>query len=48
MFLCGQARGDGNGQNRLLLTAGTSLERISDESLTRPDSGFVHGYMWIF
>ncbi|MET3597370.1 MULTISPECIES: hypothetical protein [Mesorhizobium] len=30
------------------LTVGTSLERIGDESLTRPDSGFVHGYMWIF
>jgi hypothetical protein len=48
MFLSGVG-GAGRGiQNRLLLTAGTSLERISDESLTRPDSGFVHGYMWIF
>ncbi|WP_292097654.1 hypothetical protein, partial [Mesorhizobium sp.] len=33
---------------RARLTVGTSLERIGDESLTHSDSGFVHGYMWIF
>ena len=27
------------------LTVGTSLERIGDESVTRADSGFVHGNM---
>jgi hypothetical protein len=27
------------------LTGGTRMERISYESLTRVDSGFVHGYM---
>jgi len=48
MFLWGQARQAGAFKIGCLLTAGTSLERISDESLTRSDSGFVHGYMWIF
>jgi len=29
------------------LTGGTSLERIGYESLTQPDSGFVHRNMWL-
>jgi len=30
------------------LTFGTGVERIGDESLTRDDSGFVHGKMCPF
>jgi hypothetical protein len=48
MFFWGQAGVGGPAKSGLLLTAGTSLERIGDESVTRSDSGFVHGYMWIF
>jgi hypothetical protein len=38
-------RGRENGAGAIELTAGTSLERIGDESLTYADSGFVHGYI---
>ena len=38
----------GSREIRSRLRGGTSLERIGDESLTLADSGFVHGYMWIF
>jgi hypothetical protein len=44
MFLLGVVSIAGS-RRRGELTGGTGLERIGDESLTRPDSGFVHGYM---
>jgi len=37
---------DWAGKSSAGLTFGTGVERIGDESLTRSDSGFVHGYIY--